>query len=135
MPSSRNITVHWHVGAFQNALFSELRNRIQIVGHYLKNKTQENVSVLVDMDSRGNVTQRSRPGEFPRMETGELRDSIKVDFENSGLNASVSVGAEHGIKLEVYKRWNRSFLVRTLQEEKQYIRSIMMKPLSGTRFR
>ena len=123
-------TIIWHRAKYQAMLFSHLRRRIQVAGHYFQNKVKSNISTFVVFDNNDKA-ERSKPGEYPRMETGELHDNINLAFSGDGLGFSVSIGVKHGVILETSRKLRRQFLRRTLNEEKNNLVSMLTHGASG----
>jgi len=49
------------------------------------------VDTPVDVDARGRVIRRSRPGEYPRLETKQLQNNIAWGVDRDGLEGRVGV--------------------------------------------
>jgi len=49
------------------------------------------VDTPVDVDARGRVIRRSKPGEYPRLETGQLQNNIAWGIDREGLEGRVGV--------------------------------------------
>lgn len=79
---------------------------------------------------------RSKPGEYPRYETGDLSASIRkttdivaTQFYIEGI---VGTNLQYGVDLELGTKRikDRSYLVRTLREERKFIYGLLMKKAS-----
>lgn len=110
---------------------------------HLREKIRENISIdvglgdpiVLEKDRLGRarktqrvVTERSKPGEFPRRDTGKLWRGIEGEVvEQSGNNFVGYVGVhgsvDYAYKLEYYM--NRSFIRRTLEDEMPEIQRIL----------
>jgi hypothetical protein len=78
------------------------------------------------------ISDRSKPGEFPKADTTQLMKSIFTDVKHTAegyIHGFVGTPLDYGWMLEV--RMNRSFLVRTLQEEADKVRAILSGPIKG----
>lgn len=97
-----------------------------------KENVKDATTFLVEQTKR-NVTRTwhtgdnpSKPGEYPHAVTGELAKSIRGRTVKGGKGKRgitwtgyVTVGVEYGVILEKSRRLRRSFLVRTMQENKK----------------
>mgnify|MGYP001573650739 CR=1 FL=1 len=130
------VSIAWNRTNYERQVFDQLRNRIQVAGRYLQALVKQNISVSVSYS--GNKVIRSRPGEYPRIEFGKLRDSIKLTYDAGGLAFLVSINVDYGVRLETDRKMRRSFLVRTLKEHWQGIKKIMISPygpgMGGVKF-
>ena len=70
----------------------------------------------------------SKPGEFPHKQKGWLRQSIAMQYDPAKIRAIVGTNLAYGKYLEegTRKMAPRSFLRRTLKEEKSFIQSIIV---------
>ncbi len=80
---------------------------------------------------RVRVTDRSKPGEFPKADTTLLMKSIFHDIKTSPgrVNGFIGTPIDYGVILEL--RMGRSFLVRTLNEELATLRAMFVEPIRG----
>lgn len=122
-----------------------VRQRMEIATEYLRTKVVKNISVPViktvvsvgkqprneqgHFQARRRITRvsgRSKPGEFPRADTTLLMKSIigTVEEDNGGFVGYVGTPVSYGVILEM--KMDRSFLVRTLHEEKENLRKIFL---------
>jgi hypothetical protein len=113
-----------------------MKSRVKLATTMLRKQTIKNLSVAVKKETgpiSGEivVTERSKPGEFPRAEKSTLLRSIFSDVGQTQTGAEGYVGTplDYGLILET--RRNRSFLVRTLQEESPTIRRILTAPMKS----
>jgi len=136
----------WFGNAVARGVMDAIRPRAFFAGQYLQDKIKLNISIPVvkrtnPITGREEVVQRSKPGEYPRLETGKLRASIFHEVENITpmlINLIVGVPAEfggesmeYGARLELSARLNRSFLLRTFNEERKALETIMGQPLTA----
>jgi len=80
----------------------------------------------VEKDNKGRVTVRSLPGQFPRAETTLLLKSIFWQ-RKSKLRRWIGTSLDYGLHLEVNPRLDRSFLLRTINENNRFIRRYMQR--------
>ena len=110
------------------------RQRVVLATEWLRNKTVLNISVPVtkevrtrkDGGSQTVVTERSKPGEFPRADTTLLRKTIfgEVQETEPGVfDGYVGSPSDYGVRLEL--QLNRSFLLRSFVEEKPTLLKIL----------
>lgn len=110
------------------------RQRVVLATEWLRNKTVLNISVPVVKEVRTRrdggqqtvVTERSKPGEYPRADTTLLRKSIfgVVQEPELGIfDGFVGTPVDYGVRLEL--QINRSFLLRTFVEEKPQLLKIL----------
>lgn len=121
------VRFEWFLREVNDKINLNLRQRMQLATAYLLSKVVKNISVPVVRGTgvksgRVVVVERSKPGEFPRAETTQLMKTVFSDVvETSPGNFDGYVGTplDYGLILET--QMNRSFLVRTLNEEKDVI--------------
>lgn len=119
-----------------NGLNQTIDQRLSVVGNLLRDRMKLNISipVLTAAGPRGGrvVIERSQPGEFPRMDLGELRDSVFFD-RPSPTSCRVGTDLWYGLLLEIgtTRMRPRPWLVRTLLEDRQYIVNILTRPISS----
>lgn len=125
--------VEWYADQVLSKINLTMKQRVQIAGEYVKNKVVKNISIPVIKGTgpRGGrvVTGRSKPGEFPRADTTQLMKTIglEVKQESDGVWAAyIYTPLDYGLILET--RMSRSFLRRTLKEE----RARVVKILTGS---
>ena len=111
-----------------------MKGRMMLVTDFLRNKVVKNISrpVTKGTGPRGGrvVTNRSKPGEFPKAETTLLMKTIFGMVRPGGKDVwdgFVGTPQDYGVILEL--RMNRSFLVRTLNEELPSVRRILTGPI------
>jgi len=113
-----------------NANMSMYR-RMLIATHWFKDKVVQNISVPVVkvQGARGTiVTERSKPGEFPRADTTLLMKTINqgVDtISDNIIDGWIGTPLEYGVRLELSAKLNRSYLRRTFHEERQKLTRII----------
>jgi hypothetical protein len=109
-----------------------------------KSNVQDATTFLVEQTKR-NITRvwhtgknPSKPGEFPHAVTGKLAKSIRGRTVKGGerkrgitWTGYVSIGEDYGVILETSPRLNRSFLVRTMQENKRALLKYLTRRKRG----
>lgn len=110
-----------------------MQQRMRIATEYLKSHVIRNLSTPV-VKSRGPrggrvVTGRSRPGEYPHAETTMLMKNIFGYVQPLGKSAEGFVGTtlDYGLILET--KMNRSFLIKTLNEQRGQITRVLTGPI------
>lgn len=133
-----NVRIEFFIDKVSRDVTLSLRQRVKIAVGFLVNQTRKNISVPVKKENssvtgRVIVTERSKEGEFPRADTTQLLKTIFGDTKISGKVVEGFVGTplDYGVILETSKRLDRSFLVRTLREERSRITRILSGPITG----
>lgn len=76
------------------------------------------------------LIERSKPGEFPRADTTQLLRTIFTDYKQAGpgtFDGFVGSPLDYSLRLEL--KMNRSFLRRTLNEERSTVIRILTGPI------
>lgn len=111
-----------------------LKQRVTIAVSFLADKIVKNISVPVTKEVIGRrvrVTERSKPGEYPRADTTQLRKSIFWDVvEDDEGKISGYVGTPIGYAIPLELTMERQFLTRTLDEERGNITRILTGPVT-----
>jgi hypothetical protein len=129
----------WFENQVLNNINIGMRARIKIACQLLRDQTVINISKPVrkehGRDRRGRfkvrVTERSRPGEFPRADTTRLMKDIFWQLDEDGMGGIVGTTLDYGVILET--RMNRSFLRRTFNEMGLSLRTILLAGRGGGR--
>jgi hypothetical protein len=160
------VITQWFVAELANVVDMTLQQRMRIAIAYLKSRVVINISKPVGKKiittlsgttrSRFNknwqkftpgrkkwkekriVFERSKEGEFPRADTTQLMKTINTEVINRGkgvIDGYVGTPLDYGVKLE--HKMNRSFLRRTLREERHFIEKIFLAviPVQNLQFR
>lgn len=123
----------WYIKEVLGKITLSMDKRIKLATEYLRSSVVRNLSMPVtkSVGPRGGiiVTDRSKPGEYPRADTTLLLKTIfsvteKIEGDWEG---HVGTPLDYGLSLET--RMNRSFLVRTLNEKKGQITAILTGPI------
>lgn len=113
-----------------------LKQRVYIAVNFLQDRIVKNISVPVTkvvIGKRARVTERSKPGEFPRADTTQLMKTVFCGVTEDGPGAIMGyVGTPLGYGLELETLKDRRFLTRTLDEERATIVKILTGPLATT---
>lgn len=119
----------WHPRRFKKVLENSLDKRMAQMGRYLVRKVRENISTPTATYGP------SRPGEFPHLVTGRLKESIFYRVEPTGRHVSkigykekrVIIGTD--LKYGLYHEYTtgRSFLRRTFAEEAPFLKATLWK--------
>jgi hypothetical protein len=127
----------WFTKEVSDRLSMTMRDRVRVATEYLKSKVVTNISRPVTKrkgprSKRIVVSDRSRPGEFPKADTARLMRDIFGDVRETSpgvWDGFVGTTLDYGLILET--RLERSFLVRTLNEERESIARVLSGPLKG----
>lgn len=138
----RTARIEWYINQVNTRLDISARQKMFIATEYLKSKIIKNISIPVTKTrishtvSGGGVrwttivTDRSKPGEFPRADTTLLMKTIFSDvvkLPNGTFEGHVGTPLDYGFFLET--RMQRSFLWRTLREEAGQLSRILGAPI------
>lgn len=128
-----NVRIEWFVSKVANRLDLTMRQRVTIATKFLETRVVKNISKAVTKGTgpRGGrvVTDRSKAGEFPRAETTQLLKSIFTDVKarKGVVDGFVGVPLDYGVTLET--EMDRSYLERTLNEERKRITRMLTGPI------
>lgn len=137
-PKQGAAKIEWYIKKVSDKITMTLEQRTHQAVFYLAQKIVSNLSVAVGKgtDKKGHVkvTQRSKPGEFPRADTERLmRDvpaTLTVKRDKAGsFNGYVGTTLDYGLMLEMSPKLQRGFLVRTLNEERSRLRRLLTGPI------
>lgn len=134
LTARRAAQVEWFGDQVQNRMDLTMRQRVMIATEMLKTKVVQNISRPVTKHSgpRGGlvVTNRSKPGEFPKVDTALLMQSIFSDHRQiteQRIEGYVGTPIDYGVILEM--QMQRSFLRRTLDEQRPTITRVLTGPI------
>jgi hypothetical protein len=127
----------WYLKEVNDKVAMTMRQRVRTATEYLKSRVIQNISRPVTKvegkrSGRIVVIDRSRSGEFPKADTTQLLKTIFSDVLETtpGVwDGFVGTPLDYGAILETSARLNRSFLVRTLNEERETITKMLTGPL------
>ncbi len=133
--ANRNVRIEWFGKEVNNTISLAMRKRVTVVTKFLQQKVRENISrsVTVSTGPRGGrvVTDRSKPGEFPKKDFGDLHKDIFGIIKTSRGITDGFVGStlDYSVFLELSPKLNRAFLVPTLFREQSTIKKILTEPI------
>jgi hypothetical protein len=114
-----------------------MSQRMLITTNYFRDRIVRNISIPVvkEQGRRGTiVTQRSKPGEFPRADTTLLMKTINqgVDkLSDNIIDGWVGTPLDYGVRLELSQKLNRSYFRRTFHEELRKMARMLTGTISG----
>lgn len=132
----RAVRMQWFIKEVCGKVAMSMRNRVSVATELVQTKVIRNIGTPVTKGTgpRGGrvVAGRSKPGEFPHAETTHLQKSIFAEVKEEGKGNWVGyVGTPLSYGLILETRLNRSFLARTLQEERSKVRAILTGPIKA----
>lgn len=129
--------VEWFIDEVSDKVAISLEKRVKIATELVKSKIVQNISrpvtkirVRTSGGSYTKVRDRSKPGEFPKADTTLLMKTIFMDVKKAAdgvFDGFVGTPLDYGVILEL--KMNRSFMVRTLNEEREKIARILSGPI------
>ena len=135
----------WFINELKADVHATMAQRVRTACVYLQSKVRQNISVPVTYSTGprgGKIVNRSKPGEYPRRETGDLKKAISIStkvYSPVQITGYVTVDlkiAPYGKPLEESKWLNRFYLLRTYYENFGVIQKMMTGPmLKFTRLR
>ena len=132
--AAKEVKIEWFIKNVSDKVAMSFQKRMKMATHYLKDKVVRNISISVTKGKgpRGGrvVTGRSVAGEFPHADTKQLLRTIFQEVREISpgvIEGYVGTPQKYGLILET--RMDRSFLVRTLNEELGILRSFMTGPI------
>lgn len=130
--------IEWYGQQMQSNIRLGMQQRMKMATQLLRDKVVANISRPVTKTrvrtasgrSRTVVTDRSRPGEYPKADERWLIKSIfkEVHTESGRVIGRVGTTLDYGLYLETSPRLNRAFLLRTLNEERARLGLIIGGP-------
>lgn len=132
------IRTQWFIDEVCDKVAISLERRVRIATELVKSKVVKNISRPVTKTylttSTGasfvRISNRSVKGEFPKADTTLLMKTIFGDvrkLNDSSIEGNIGTPLDYGLFLEVSH--DRSFLVRTLNEERSRISQILSGPI------
>lgn len=125
--------IEWFIKNVSDKVQLTMKQRVTLAASILRDRVVQNISVPV---TKGTgplggrvVTNRSKPGEFPRADTTQLMKTIfdDVRFSSGAWEGYVGTPLDYGLILET--KMNRLLLVRTLAETRPVITKILTGPI------
>jgi hypothetical protein len=141
-----NVRILWLGDRVRRNIHMGMEQRLKITAQLLRDRVVINISIPVVKEKRkvtstdpvtGRtktstktvVTERSKPGEFPRADTTRLMKDIFWELHPETMSARVGTTLDYGLKLELHMQ--RSFLRRTLFETQQQLGLILASERGG----
>jgi hypothetical protein len=132
--SARDVKLQWFIREVSDKVAMPMRGRVMMATTFLKDKVVRNIStpVIKARGPRGGkvILGRSKSGGFPHADTTQLMKTIfsHVVQTKKGLwDGFVGTPLDYGVILET--KMNRSFLRRTLNEQRSTIMAILSGPI------
>ena len=142
-----NVRVNWLGDRVRRMVHMGMEQRLKVTAQLLRDRVVINISIPVVKEKRkvtatdpvtGRsrtttktvVTERSKPGEFPRADTTRLMKDIFWELRLEEFSARVGTTLDYGLQLELHMR--RSFLRRTLIETQHQLGVILASPGGGS---
>lgn len=132
-----SVRIEWFIDQVSDHVRRPLESRVRIATEFLKTRIVQNISrpvtkkvVTISGRSRTVVSNRSKPGEFPKADTTLLMKTIFTDYKSPAPGeylGYVGTPLDYGLILEL--KMNRSFLLRTFYEERDRIYKILGGPI------
>lgn len=120
---SADMKIEFFTREIERQLITGLDRRTKLATKLLADKAKVNISLPVSRSASGQVIQRSRPGEYPRLETSRLMKDLFITRQGPAWYR-LGTSLDYGLILETML--NRSFLRRTLMELRNQIRRILV---------
>lgn len=141
--SQRATETEWFIEQVSSKVALTMQKRVRLATEFVKNRIIRNISRPVTktikyhlenkkLVGRTVVTDRSKKGEFPKADTTLLMKTIFSSYQTLGPgNYAGYVGTplDYGVILETSPQFDRSFLVRTLNEERDNVMKILTGPI------
>lgn len=132
--AERAVRIEWFIKNVSDRISLTMKQRVGMATEFVKSRVVHNISrsVRKGKGPRGGtvVTGRSKAGEFPRADTKQLMRTVfsGVLQPRKGVwDGFIGTPLDYGVILEI--RMDRSFLVRTLNEEMQNVKRLLSGPI------
>ena len=133
--AARVVRWEWFIKNVSDKVSLTMTRRLTMATQYLLTKVTQNISrpVTKGVGPRGGriVLDRSLPGEYPKADSTQLLKTVFSDIKQLGggnVEGFIGTPLDYGLILET--RLNRSFLVRTLNEERAKITKLLTGPIT-----
>ena len=132
--SDRIAETEWFIREVCDTVAMTMQKRVKIATELVKSKVVLNISRPVTKTLVGGkvrVTNRSKPGEFPKADTALLMKTIFGEVQETlpdVWDGYIGTPLDYGVRLEL--KMQRSFLVRTFEEERPKIMRILNGPIA-----
>lgn len=150
--AEQSAKTEWFIDQVSNKVTLTVKARIKLATELVRNKTVVNISRPVTKEvvtrftkvqgangktrkkkvKRVRVSDRSKPGEYPKADTTQLMKTIfgtVVETSPGIWDGYVGTPIDYGVILEL--KMDRSFLVRTLREELSKVMKIITGPMKA----
>ena len=107
-------TVRWYGPAYARMIRGVMRSRLLNAGHFAVRQIKQNIG------TQG--PPRSKPGEYPHRDTGELQKSVHMQFRRRELSVWIIASAPYAGTVET----RRSYLRRTLMEIRPQLQTMLL---------
>jgi len=131
--AGKNVKIDWFINEVSGKVAMTMQQRVKLATDMVRNKVVRNIGIAVTKTTgpRGGrvVTGRSKPGEFPKSDTVHLKKTIFGHMRTfrGGAEGFIGTPLDYGLILET--RMNRSFLKRTMEEERPRVMKILLGPI------
>ncbi len=131
-----DVQFRWRIDQVVNTVNLSMEKRVKLATAIIFDRIQKNINVPVVKSAGGRVVERSKPGEYPRVETSQLKKTLLTDVEQTSPGVwwgFIGTPLDYGLFLESDKIAprikGRSYLVRTLNEERELVKTILTAPI------
>lgn len=132
----RDIDIRWFIDNVSDTVAFTMKQRMQKSIELLHSRVVQNISrpVTKTTGPKGGkvVTNRSKPGEYPKVDTGQLLKNIMsgVRTPRRGVvEGWVATPLGYGAILEKWPKIDRKYMGRTLSENNLVIARILIGPI------
>jgi len=132
---ARLVRIDWFIENVSNTVAMSLKMRVELATKFLQTKVVHNINRPVtkrSVNKRLVVSNRSKRGEFPKVDTSLLRNTIFGEVKEVSpkvYEGYVGTPLDYGLILETSKRLDRSFLKRTFKKERPTVVKILTGPI------
>ena len=127
----RNVRIEYFIKELSDKIAITMSVRMQTVVEMLHSRVLLNIRRPVTKTGKV-VTDRSKPGEYPKAETAQLMRTLGsrvIRPKRNVIVGMVGTPLDYGAILEFSKRLDRNWLGRTLQENAGDVQRILMGPI------
>ena len=117
-----NTRIEWFGDRIASGVKTTMRARVLFAGQAVRDQIVINISRPVKKKSATQVSDRSKPGEFPKADTTRLMKDIFYKVI-AGTKVQVGTSLDYGLFLEVFM--DRSYILRTFNEMKPQLERIL----------
>lgn len=132
-----DVHITWFIKQYTDVLFLTMKQRVLLATTLIHSKIIQNISrpVTKSKGSRGKnvVSNRSKPGEYPKADTGILMKSIQSSVRGTknhpiGL-INLPEELDYGFILERWPKLDRNYAARTLNENRAAVMRLLTGPI------